>query len=77
MDKHTNHASSERSFDCTGTYLQIWNVQNGHCLQQLEPTEDAEVTGIIPLVDRKIIIAVGWNRKIIMYDDSHPEVLCV
>ena len=49
-------------------------MQNGHCLHQLEPTDDAEVTGIIPLTDKKIVIAVGWNRKIVTYDISHPEV---
>ena len=55
-------------------FLQVWNFQNGHNLHKLEPEEEAEVTGIVPLVDMKIIIAVGWSRKITVYDDSDPDV---
>jgi hypothetical protein len=52
----------------------VWNFQNGHNLHKLEPEEEAEVTGIVPLVDMKIIIAVGWSRKITVYDGSDPDV---
>ena len=54
--------------------MQVWNVQNGHNLHKLEAVEDAEVTSVIPLPDRKILLAVGWSRKIMMYDDAHPDV---
>lgn len=53
--------------------IKVWNFQNGHNLHKLEPEEEAEVTGIVPLVDMKIIIAVGWSRKITVYDDSDPD----
>jgi hypothetical protein len=52
----------------------VWNFQNGHNLHKLESVSEAEVTGIFPSVDRKIIIAVGWSRKIAQYDDSDPDV---
>lgn len=55
-------------------FLQVWNFQNGHNLHKLESVSEAEVTGIFPSVDRKIIIAVGWSRKIAQYDDSDPDV---
>lgn len=32
------------------------------------------MTGILPLVDMKMIVAVGWSRKITVYDDSDPDV---
>ena len=54
--------------------LQVWNFQNGHNLHKLEPATDAEVTGIIPVKDKKVIIAVGWSRLITMYDDSDADV---
>ncbi|XP_052069658.1 WD repeat-containing protein on Y chromosome-like isoform X4 [Mytilus californianus] len=53
--------------------IKVWNFQNGHNLHKLEPEEEAEVTGILPLVDMKMIIAVGWSRKITVYDDSDPD----
>ena len=54
--------------------FQVWNFQNGHNLHKLEPVSEAEVTGILPYFDRKMILAVGWGRKIIRYDDSDPDV---
>ncbi|XP_062601746.1 WD repeat-containing protein on Y chromosome-like isoform X1 [Saccostrea cucullata] len=53
--------------------IKVWNFQNGHNLHKLEPVSEAEVTGIFPCADRKIIIAVGWSRKIAQYDDSDPD----
>ena len=53
---------------------QVWNIQNGHNLQKLEPVAEAEVTGVVPLLDKKMIISVGWSRKITIYDDSNPDV---
>lgn len=54
--------------------FQVWNFQNGHNLHKLESVSEAEVTGIFPCADRKIIISVGWSRKIAEYDDSDPDV---
>ena len=36
--------------------VKIWNFQNGHNMQTLEPTGDAEITGIVA---QKTIITVG------------------
>lgn len=52
----------------------MWNIQNGHNLHQLEAVMDSEVTGIVPLSDKKMIVTVGWNRMITQYDDSNPDV---
>ena len=35
--------------------------------------EEADVTGILCLEDSKRILTVGWNRRLVTYDDSHPE----
>jgi hypothetical protein len=54
--------------------IQVWNIQNGHNLQQLEAVSEAEVTGIVPLVDKKVIMSVGWSRKISQYEDNDHDV---
>ena len=54
--------------------LQVWNVQNGHLLQQFEGIADCEVTGIVPVSDKKEVLTVGWSRKILAYDISKPDV---
>ena len=55
--------------------VQVWNFQNGHNLHKLEPAAgEAEVTGILPLLDKKIILAVGWSRLLTTYDDSDAAV---
>ena len=41
--------------------------------QELGADEEADVTGILCLEDSKRILTVGWNRRIITYDDSRPE----
>ena len=52
----------------------MWNFQNGHNLHKLEPVSEAEVTGLLAVNDRKVILAVGWSRLITLYDDSDPDV---
>lgn len=54
--------------------LQVWNIQNGHNLHQLESVMEAEITGIVPLPDKKLILSVGWSRMITQYEDSDPDV---
>lgn len=50
--------------------FQVWNANNGHLLNKLEPVEENEVTGIISLPEKSKIITVGWNRKILVYYDD-------
>ncbi|KAK3593630.1 hypothetical protein CHS0354_025521 [Potamilus streckersoni] len=57
--------------------IKVWNFQNGHNLHKLEPVAEAEVTGIYPHTDRKVIIAVGWSRKMAIYDDADPDNMYV
>ncbi|XP_033741857.1 WD repeat-containing protein on Y chromosome-like isoform X2 [Pecten maximus] len=57
--------------------IKVWNFQNGHNLHKLEAVGEAEVTGIVPVMDKNIILAVGWSRKIIVYDDSDADNLYV
>ena len=55
--------------------LQVWNFQNGHNLHKLEPAiGESEVTGILPLLDKKIIVVVGWSQLITTYDNSDANV---
>jgi hypothetical protein len=53
--------------------FQVWNTQNGHNLHQLEPIDEQEVTGVVAIDEKKLIIAVGWNRRVIQYH-LDPEV---
>ncbi|XP_052262965.1 WD repeat-containing protein on Y chromosome-like isoform X3 [Dreissena polymorpha] len=57
--------------------IKVWNFQNGHNLHKLEAVAEAEVTGIMPLLDKKIILAVGWSRQITLYEDSDPDSMYV
>lgn len=57
--------------------LKIWNFQNGHNLNRLNPSDPSEVTGIVALKDKKYILSVSWGRKLIKYDDDEPESLYV
>lgn len=54
----------------------MWNAQNGHNLHQLEPIDEQEVTGVVAIDEKKLVIAVGWNRQVIQYHIDH-EVSCV
>nr|XP_026689544.1 WD repeat-containing protein on Y chromosome isoform X2 [Ciona intestinalis] len=54
--------------------IKVWSFQNGNCLHELEPLEEAEVTGVLSFQDRTIL-AVGWNRRIVIYDDSDPDTV--
>ncbi|CAH1274614.1 EFCAB8 [Branchiostoma lanceolatum] len=57
--------------------IKIWNFQNGHNLHKLEGVGEAEVTGVIPLDSPKVILSVGWSRKIVLYDDSEADNMYV
>lgn len=51
----------------------VWNIQNGHNVHQLEVVDEAEVTGLVVLRSRTLL-AVGWNRKIVLYHFWEPGV---
>ncbi|ESO83976.1 hypothetical protein LOTGIDRAFT_108617 [Lottia gigantea] len=53
--------------------IKVWNFQNGHNLHKLEAAADAEVTGILPILDKRVIMAVGWSQQITVYDDSDQD----
>ena len=55
----------------------VWNVQTGQKLHKLAAVSETEVTGLFHLPDRKLILAVGWNRLIVQYDDSDADVRLV
>ncbi|GFO38221.1 WD repeat-containing protein on y chromosome-like isoform x1 [Plakobranchus ocellatus] len=57
--------------------VKVWNFQNGHNLHKLEPVGEAEVTGILQLPDKKVILTVGWNQKIVTYDDKDADNLYI
>ncbi|XP_074870744.1 cilia- and flagella-associated protein 337-like [Carettochelys insculpta] len=56
--------------------IKVWDMQTGHNLHQLEVVEETEVTGLIAL-QNQTLLAVGWNRKIVLYDFCDPGVLYV
>ncbi|XP_035828989.1 WD repeat-containing protein on Y chromosome [Aplysia californica] len=53
--------------------VKVWNFQNGHNLHKLEPVGEAEVTGIVQLPDKKVILTVGWSQLITTYDDTDAD----
>ena len=42
-------------------------------MHELLPVEEAEVTGIVKFGERQIL-SVGWNRKIVLHDESDADV---
>lgn len=53
---------------------QAWNVANGNLIQSFETKSDSEITGL-NLIDRKrLMIAVGTNKKIISFLNLKFEV---
>ncbi|KAK6170880.1 hypothetical protein SNE40_019170 [Patella caerulea] len=57
--------------------IKVWNFQNGHNLHKLEAADDAEVTGILPILDKRVIMAIGWSQQITLYDDSDGDNMYV
>ena len=55
----------------------MWNASNGHLLNKMDPADEAEVTGIIPLSEKSKIVTVGWNRKIVVYYDDIEVEACL
>jgi len=54
--------------------VKVWNFQNGNCLHELEAVGEAEVTGVSSFRENTVI-AVGWSRKIVLYDDSDADLV--
>jgi hypothetical protein len=66
------HANNSLNSECDRT--QIWNIQNGHNLHCLEAVSEAEITGVMPIPDKQMTLAVGWSRKIVKYHTSEHDV---
>ena len=49
--------------------IKTWNVANGQLIQLFEPIDDSEITGLIVNQRKKLMISVGWSKKIVTYTD--------
>lgn len=60
--------------------VRMWNHNNGQLLKEMFHEEEmAEVTQLLYVTDEvrdaKVILAVGWNRKIIAWNETEDSVL--
>ena len=39
----------------------------------MEAFAEAEITGIVASKEKKMIVSVGWSRRIVTYDDDQPD----
>lgn len=88
-DAHPNSRITALTFDSlerrlvTGANdgtVRMWNHNNGQLLKELKHEEErGEVTQLLYIMDEKrdakIIIAVGWNRSIIAWNETEDHVL--
>mmetsp|Transcript_37768 Transcript_37768/g.61203 ORF Transcript_37768/g.61203 Transcript_37768/m.61203 type:complete len:933 (-) Transcript_37768:1406-4204(-) len=64
----------------TGTHdgtVQMWNFSNGACLKELRHSGHGEISAV-KYIDggvNKYIVAVGWDRKVIVWLDGNTYVL--
>ena len=54
--------------------FKVWNFQNGHNINQFQSVAEAEITGLVPLGKKKGVLAVGWSRQIVFYNEEDSEV---
>jgi hypothetical protein len=50
--------------------IKAWNTANGQLINNFQPIDESEITGLIVNDKKRQIIAVGWSKKIITYCDS-------
>jgi WD40 repeat protein len=60
--------------------VRMWNHNNGQLLKELVHREEpGEVTQLLYVMDEhrdaKVIVAVGWNRKIVIWNETEDHVL--
>ena len=48
--------------------LKAWNVLDGTVLQIFQSLDDKEVTSLVIIEQKKLLLAVGWNKKITIYN---------
>ena len=51
-----------------------WNVANGQAIQIFEPLNDCEITGLVFVDKKRILLSVGSSRKIVVYSDVTFDV---
>ncbi|XP_038067567.1 WD repeat-containing protein on Y chromosome-like isoform X2 [Patiria miniata] len=86
LEAHSKEDITSMVFNTTGRKMitgarngtiKVWNFQNGHNINQFEPIAEAEITGLVSLGKRKGVLAVGWSRQIVFYNDKDAETLLV
>ena len=48
-------------------------MSNGYCIQDFERIDDKEVTGVIVNPNNRVILSVGWSKKIVSYTNVMYE----
>lgn len=52
-----------------------WNVLTGQLIQIFERTDDNEVTGLTVIEKQRILLSVGWSKKIATYTEINYEIV--
>lgn len=52
--------------------VRVWNFSNGQCLQELRNHGQLEVSSVAFIMEaqQKLIVAGGWNRKVMVWRDE-------
>jgi WD40 repeat protein len=48
--------------------IKAWNVLDGTVLQIFQPSDSKEVTSLVIIGQKKMLLTVGWNHKIMIYN---------
>ena len=59
--------------------VKVWNSSTGECLKVLHHDHKTEVTGIVGINDRRLLLTVGWNKQVVVFPDDEDVselILC-
>lgn len=55
--------------------IKVWNMVNGQNILTYPALYKSEITALVNLDGAKIMLSVGWSKKIIKYPTEFGEVL--
>jgi WD40 repeat protein len=53
--------------------VKVWNSSTGECLKVLHHDHKTEVTGIVGINDRRLLLTVGWNKQVVVFPDDEDS----
>jgi hypothetical protein len=59
----------------TNGTIKAWNVLDGSTIQVFQREDNKEITNLVIIEPKKLLLSMGWNKKIMEYSIEYDVII--